>query len=161
MKQTALFLPKLQTVRQLSTILEARDEDEKEVSKVSDSVPHREDDSGRRRSFRRIHSCNDILLARGLAEKRAGEKFSLPILPDSAKYQRQSSLSNEITTRNSNSLGVTENTLPDLHPLNRNCSVFDFDTVVCRHSTETNLDAEKHLFHNKENIVASWLQFFG
>lgn len=154
------FLPRIKTTRHLSTIFETNDETVEELSKANDVVLFNKANNRRHRFSRRSHSCNDILWARKFPGRHVKEEFFLPPLPNTSTFQRQSSY---IDDRIRKTLPyVTENVFADFsRPSKVDCNVLDFDVKVRRHSTKPNLDVEKDLFQNKENIVASWLQFFG
>lgn len=155
------FLPRIQTTRQLSTIFETNDETKEELSKANDVGLFNKANSRRHRFSRRVHSCDDILWARKFSERHSNGEFFLPPLPNTSSFQRQSSSSDDKIGKNLPD--VTENVFADFsRPRPKvDCNVLHFDVKVRRHSTKPNLDVEKDLFQNKENIVASWLQFFG
>ena len=164
MKQTVPFLPRLKMTRHLSTIVEVRDEDVEEFNNADGTILFRRGENRRWRLNRRVNSCNDITEARELIERNR-ETCTLPPLPNTKTVQRKALHGNRTSgpKDNLNSLDRTDNIFPDFRPSDRNCSIIDFDTKVGRHSTrlKSNAEIEGGFSHNKENIVASWLQFFG
>lgn len=153
MKQKVPFLPRLKMTRHLSTIVEGREDNDE----FSDSCGQfgRPCENRHRRYNRRVHSCSDITVAR---DWNKDHNLILPPLANPDKTQRRASHSNGKGTRdNSKELGCTDNIFPDFRPR----SLLDFDAKVSRHSLRSKLNAEDKFSHNKENIVASWLQFFG
>lgn len=162
MKQTAPFLPKLKMTRHLSTIVEVKDENVEEFRNMDHSSVHGGRAEYRRQRFsRRVLSCSDVTVARELTERHR-VKFSLPPLPNTASAQRHALQGNTKKAKdNMISVGYDDNMFPDFKPPNRNSSILDFDAKVGRYSAKPNLNAERDFSHNKENIVASWLQFFG
>ena len=162
MKQTVPFLPKLKMKRHLSTIVEVRDEDLEDCNDADGFLQSERGENRRQRFRRRVYSCSDIAVARELTERHV-EAFSLPPLPNAISTQRQALHGNRKASKNNQNLsGSADNIFPDFKPSSENCSTLDFDAKFSRHSvTRPKLNAEVDWSHNKENIVASWLQFFG
>lgn len=159
MKQTVPFLPKLKIKRHLSTIIEVRDEDLEECNNADAFLQSGRCENRRQRFRRRVYSCSDIAMARELTERHV-ETFSLPPLPNTIGTQRQA-LHGKTSKDSLNLSGSADHIFPDFKPSSGNCSILDFDAKVSRHLARPKLNAEVDCSHNKENIVASWLQFFG
>lgn len=144
--------------RHLSTIVEAREENVEEFNNADGAIQFGRGENRRRRFNRRVYSCNDIAVAKGLNEKHT-ETFTLPPLPNTTGTQKQALHGNRKGSKdNLNSPGRTDNIFPDFRPNDRNCSI---DAKIGRHSTRPKRNVEGDFSYNKENIVASWLQFFG
>lgn len=156
MKQNAPFLPRLKMTRHLSTIVEGR-EDNDEFGDVG-GLFGRPGENRHRRFSRRVYSCSDITVA---ANKKP-DNLILPPLANPEKNERQSLHGNGKGPRgNLKVVDCTANIFPDFRPPDRTQSIMDFDSKVSRLSTRSKSNDEHSSSQNKENIVASWLQFFG
>jgi len=111
-----------------------------------------------RRCNRRVYSCGDITVA----GNKVHDNFILPPLANPEQNQRQSSHGNGKGFRGDLKLAdSTANIFPDFRPPERTQSIMDFDSKVSRLSTRSKSNDKDSFSQNKENIVASWLQFFG
>ena len=147
--------------RHLSTIVEARDENMEEFNNVDGTAQFGRGENRRRKINRRVHSCSDITLARDL-NKTQSTVLTLPPLPTRTTTERQALYGNGKRSRENLYLSSCSDIIfPDFRPPDPNCSILDFDAKVGRHLTQTKSNADDSFSHNKENIVASWLQFFG
>lgn len=156
MKQNVPFLPRLKMTRHLSTIVEGR-EDNEEYSHTGGQCGK----LGENRHRRRVYSCSDIPVARNWRKER--DDLILPPLANPEKAQRhEPSRGNGKGPRgNQKEVGCTDRIFPDFMPPDTAWSFMDFDSKASRHCTRSKLNTEDSFSHNKENIVASWLQFFG
>ena len=142
--------------RHLSTIVEGR-EDNDEFGDV-DGLFGRPGENRHRRFNRRVYSCSDITVA----GSKKHDNFILPPLANPEKKERQSLHGNRKDTRgNLKVADCTANIFPDFRPPDRTQSIMDFDSKVSRPFTRSKSNDEDSFSQNKENIVASWLQFFG
>lgn len=156
MKQQVPFLPRLKMTRHLSTIVEGR-EDNDEFGDVGKQFG-RPGENRHRRFNRRVYSCSDITVY----GNKEHDTLILPPLANPEKNERQSSHGNGKGPRgNLKVVGCADNIFPDFRPPDRTQSIMDFDSKVSRLSTRSKSNAEDSFSQNKENIVASWLQFFG
>lgn len=156
MKQNVPFLPRLKMTRHLSTIVEGR-EDNDEFVDVG-GLFGRPGENRHRRFNRRVYSCSDITVA----GKREHDVLVLPPLANPEKNERQPSHSSGKGLRSSlKVVGSSANIFPDFRPPDRTQSIMDFDCKVPRLSKRSKSNDEDSFSQNKENIVASWLQFFG
>lgn len=156
MKQNVPFLPRLKMTRHLSTIVEGR-EDNNDLGDVGGQFG-RPGENRQRRCNRRVYSCGDITVA----GNKVHDNFILPPLANPEQNQRQSSYGNGKGFRGDLKLAdSTANIFPDFRPPERTQSIMDFDSKVSRLSTRSKSNDKDSFSQNKENIVASWLQFFG
>lgn len=156
MKQNVPFLPRLKMTRHLSTIVEGREENE-DVSDAS-GLLGRPGENRHKRFNRRVHSCSDIPVARD--RNKEHDALILPPLTNPEKTQRQTTYGSVIGPRgNQKMVGSTDNIFPDFRPPDRTRSIMDIK--VSKYSSRSKSNAEDSFTQNKENIVASWLQFFG
>lgn len=159
MKQNVPFLPRLKMTRHLSTIVEGR-EDNEECSDTGRQCG-KPGENRHRRFNRRVYSCSDIPVARNWRKER--DELILPPLANPEKAQRhEPSHGNGKGSRGNQKVeGCTDRIFPDFRPPDTTRSFMDFDTKASRHCTRSKVNTENSFSHNKENIVASWLQFFG
>ena len=142
--------------RHLSTIVEGR-EDNDEFGDVG-GLFGRPGENRHRRFNRRVHSCSDITVA----GSKEHDILILPPLANPEKNERQPSHGSGKGQRgNLKVVGSSANIFPDFSPPDRTQSIMDFDSKVSRLSSRSNSNNEDSFSQNKENIVASWLQFFG
>lgn len=135
--------------RHLSTIVEGR-EDNQEFSDSGEQFG-RPGENRHRRFNRRVYSCSDIPVSRDWNKER--DALILPPLANPEKTQRQAS---QGPRGNLKVVDCTDNTFPDFRPPDRTRSNLDIKVKMRSKS-----NAEDSCSQNKENIVASWLQFFG
>lgn len=157
MKQTLPFLPRLNMTRHLSTILEKREDNE---DFDDDECPFGRPVEGTHRRFqRRVHSCGDLAVSRECS--KPNDILILPVLPCLENTHRQALLRKGTATKDSYKACSDQNIFPDFRPSDRNRNEIDLDTKTARNSSRSNTKRGGNFSHNKENIVASWLQFFG
>ena len=156
MKQNVPFLPRLKVTRHLSTIVEGREDNDefgefgRQFGRAGENRP--------RRFNRRVYSCSDITVA----GNKEHDNLILPPLANPEKNERQSSHGNgKASGGDLRAVGSTANIFPDFRPPDRTQSIMDFDSKVSRLSKRSKSNDEESFSQNKENIVASWLQFFG
>ena len=159
MKRKVPFLPRLKLTRHLSTIVETRDEHLEEFSNIDSTAMIGKGEDMRRRFNRRVHSCSDIGYARNFNERKT-ETVTLPQLPNRTTLSKTQRHGKKPRDEISSSFSV-DNTFPDFRPPDSNFNTIDFDAKIGKRWTRTNAIAKGDFSHNKENIVASWLQFFG
>lgn len=143
--------------RHLSTIVEGR-EDKEELNE--DECPFgRPVENRHRRLKRRVYSCGDITVSRDWSKEH--DALILPPLSCPEKTHGQASISNGKATKETLKGCNYQNIFPDFRPADSNMSMVDLDAKVARHSVRSKLNTGGKFSHNKENILASWLQFFG
>lgn len=142
--------------RHLSTILERREDNE---DFDEDECPFgRPVEETHRRFKRRVHSCGDIAVSREWSKENI---LILPALPSPESTHGQALLKKGRATKESYKACSDQNIFPDFMPSDRNRNEIDLDAKTARNSFRSSAKTSGHFSHNKENIVASWLQFFG
>ena len=157
MKQNVPFLPRLKMTRHLSTIVEVK-EDIEEFKGV-DGFPFGRGQYRHRRFGRRVLSCGDIQVFNDWTGEH--DFVFLPPLknPERSKKCLRDNLKRtaDIASR---LRSPRDRTFPDFRPPSTSCRSVD-PSFKAEGRIKRGHSTKREFSHDKEDIVDSWMQFFG